>query len=392
MLQASDLFIKALKAPQLQIFIKLEIYDSSMNFIKEITQQVTHDLGQLSIGRDKAIRRSFTLTLDNSTGEFTWGENNLIFLDKRIKLFIGLKTPSGQIEYVPQGIFVLTEPEDNHTLSDGKKVTINAVDKGYLISDKRGKLITQTTIATGTNIATAIKLLVQRSGETMFNFDTVTSVTPYELTYEATSNIYDSISELAKLAKCEIYYDENGYLRLRNIDLNQFQNYSSVWSFKYGDSSERFYAGNSRKLDDSNLSNHIIVLGGSSQTATSKYELIVSDSNPIFNGNPYTVENIGHALYFHNNGDPDALLSTNDDCKFRAKWELMHRLGYTENLQLSLAPHYLLDAGDVIEIYDAENSVNSRYLIDSLTIPLSPSLMSVECRKENLLLTDWNSI
>lgn len=392
MLPASADFLKVLKKPIKQLFLKFEFYDSHMNYIDEFTKQINkNDVGSISINIDRPVRRSFSFSLNNINGEFIWGEDKLIWINKRVKVFTGLKLTNGDIEYIPQGVFVLTEPSDSHNF-EGKVTTINGQDKFYLMTDKRGKFLNQLTIETGTNIATAIKLIAQDAGETMFNFDDVTETVPYELTYQPEDNRYKAIKELADLAKCDIYYDVNGYLRLRRIDLNDISNYPAVWTFKYGDSTEKFYAGNVRRMDEQITSNHIIVLGGSSQTATARYELIVDETDSLWVDNPYSIQQIGDLLYYHNNGNPDGLITTNDEAKWRAKFELMKRLGYTEQVSLSIAPHWLLDGGDIIEIIDGENNVNGRYLIESLSIPLNPQLMTLECKKERKIIDDWDFI
>jgi hypothetical protein len=392
MYPVSDAYLVALRSPIKQLFLKIEMFDSSDVFIREVTKKVTKDdIGSISVSNDRAIRRSFSFSLKNEDNEFDFGTENLIWLDKRIKLYIGLKLKSGGIEYVPQGYFILTEPQDSHTL-DGKKTTITGQDKAYLLTDDRGKFINNTTIATGANIATTIKLIASDIGETFYNFDTVTETVPYELTYDAGTSRWDAISELALLAKSEVYYDVDGYLRLRKIDLNEFESLPINWTFTYGDGTDKFYAGNVRKLEDT-IRNHVIALGGSSQTATQRYEIIVTEDNVLWADSAYSVEKIGYRTYWHNNGNPDPLLggSSSDPCKWRAKYELRNRLGYTERLTAYSAPIYSFDANDIIEITDSENSVSGRYLLQSFSLPINPTQMSLECLKYVKVLDDWDS-
>jgi hypothetical protein len=396
MLNASPNFIKTMLSKQYKIYIKIELYDSQMRYIKEITQRVNKDIGTLRIDGSSPIRRAFTLHLDNKTGEFIFGENNLIWIDKRLKLYLGLQLWNGNIEYIPLGVFVLTEPEDNHTL-DGKSVTINAVDKAFFMTDKRGKFVNEQIIETGTKITDAIKIIASHVGETMFNFDDVQDIVPYELTYSGDDNRWDAIQELATLAKCTVFYDVYGYLRLKKIDLNYFETEPVTWEYKYGDPNERLYAGNVRKFDDSNLANHIRVLGGSSQTAEVIYDLAVDENDPIYGhlwrDHPYSIQKIGRYTYFHNNNNPDGLITTVDEAKWRAKFELMRRLGFGENVELTIAPNYLHDADDVIWIEDKENGIEgSKYLIRSITLPLAPALMTIECTKYRRVISDWNFI
>lgn len=392
MIYAVNDFIKAMLSPQKRLYIKIELYDSNYRYIKEITQQVKTDLGTLAINGDSPIRRSFKLSLDNSLGEFIFGEQNLIWIDKRLKLYIGLKTWNGNIEYIPTGVFVLTEPEDSHTL-EGKPATINAVDKAYFMTDKRGKFVNEQIIQAGVKITDAIKIIASHVGETMFNFDNVTDTVPYELTYSGDENRWNAIQELATLAKCTVFYDVYGYLRLKKIDLNKFENEPITWEYKYGDPKEKLYAGNIRTFNDSNLYNDIVVLGGSSDTATCRYRLTVDETNPLWTNHPYSVQRIGYNTFHWNNGNPDPLLSTDDECKWRAKFMLMQYLGFTEDIQLSISPNYLHDVDDVIWIEDVENGISgSKYLIKSINLPLAPSIMTIDAVRYERALENWDFI
>lgn len=392
MINASNEFVNSMLSPQKKLFIKLELFDSKMNYLQEITQQVRTDLGTLAVNEGSAIRRSFKLTLDNSLGEFIFGENNLIWIDKRIKLYIGLKTWDESIEYIPMGLFVLTEPEDSHSL-DGKPTTINAVDKGYFLTDKRGKFINEQIIETGAKISDTIRIIASHVGETMFNFDNITDTVPYELTYSGTDNRWNAIQELATLAKCTVFYDVYGYLRLKKIDLNKFESEPITWEYKYGSPKEKLYAGNVRTLNDSNLYNDIVVLGGSSDAAVSRYRLTIDETNPIWANHPYSVQKIGYSTFHWNSGNPDPLLLTDEECKFRAKFELMDKVGFIEDVQMTISPNYLHDLDDIIHLEDSENGIEgSKYVIRSLDIPLAPSTMTVGLNRYQRIIENWDFI
>jgi hypothetical protein len=261
------------------------LHDYNGNFVADIENQVTsEDVGKITIDVTRPIRRNFSFKLSKVDPTFTWGDDvqDLIWIDKYVKLHLGLMLPSGKIEYVPQGVFIVSEPSDSHTLQSKKRLSVNGQDKMALYTGNRGKFPHQVTLSKGINVATAIKTIMTTSGsETMFNFDDVSTVLPYDITYEVNKTIYEAIKQLADLAICDIYYDVYGYLRLKKIDLDEFAQYPPVWSFKYGDPSEKFYAGNERTLDESDMANHIVVVGGSSQTSTVSFEIIVDEANPF---------------------------------------------------------------------------------------------------------------
>lgn len=388
MIPYSDAFKSALLQPNKFLYIKMELYDSSMNYIDEISKQVTeNDVGSISCDRTRPIRRSFNFSLFNGDGKFTWGEKNLIWIDKRVKVYTGLKLADGSIEYIPQGVFILTSPQDSHTPT-GKIVTLSGQDKAYLYNDKRGKFVNEVTIAKGTSITTAIKTIL--NDETLFNFDNVTDVTPYELTYSATDNKWKALQDLAAFGKCEIFYDVNGFLRLRKVDdLNNYQNESTVWSFAKGD---MFYAGNVRKMDETNTYNHFVAIGGGTATQIVRDEIIITESDSKWAGSPYTIEKIGKITYFHNGGNADPVLVTQNDCHFRNKYSLLQYLGYSEVVEMNIAPLFIIDVDDIIEINDEENGVSGRYRINKFDIPLKPQLVTVECAKQINVIQDWNAI
>lgn len=390
MIPASPEFINAMKKPIVETYIKLEFYDKSMNFVSEFTKKCTRDdFGAISVQRDRKIMRSFSFALDNSDGTFTWSDSSLVWINKRLKVYTGLKTSNG-IEYVPQGVFVLTEPSDSNN-EEGQKCFITGQDKAYLYNDKRGKIINPLEIEEGVNVGTAIKLLATQNGETLFNFDAVTATVPYKLNYQAGENRWTIMEELALFAECVIYFDVNGYLRLKKIDLNEFTEYGVTWIYQYGVNTEKFYSGNIRKLDEQLLANKIVVLAGSAQTAIASYILTVDDTDPLWTGSPYSIQELGVIPYLHNNGSPDPLLDS-DSCKWRAKWELMNRLGYSERVSLRIVPNYLHEVYDVIQIEDNKNNVTGRYLMEGFDIPINPDYMNTEVRKENRIILDWDFI
>ncbi len=392
MIPSSTDFIRAMEAPVKEAFIKMEIYDSEMNYIREITNRVAKDsMGVLNIDADRPVRRSFSFELNNSDNIFDWGEDKEIWIDKRIKLYTGMKTYDDNVEYIPQGVFILSSPSDQNNF-DGKITKIEGYDKAYLLTDKRGKFINEQTIEEGAPIRTAIRIIAEGAGETMFNFDSVDKNVPYELTYGSGDNRWNAIEELAELAECDIFYDVHGYLTLRKIDLNGFRNEPSVWTYEYGNPREKFYAGNVRSMDESNLANHIRVLGGSGQTAIARYDLIVDEDDPLWEGSPYSIQKIGTVLYEHENGSPDPVITTDDEAKWRAKFELMRRLGYAESLRVDISPNYLHDGNDVVEIIDEENNVSGKYLLKSFSIPLSPETMTMNLIKYREVIEDWDFI
>jgi hypothetical protein len=390
MIPYSDKFKKAMLSPNKIFHVRIELYDNNLNFIKDITKYVTkNDVGSISADRSRSVRRSFSFSLNNSSGQFTWGKENLIWIDKKLKLFVGLQLSDGTVEFLPQGVFALTQPQDSHLLS-GSIVTVEGHDLTYFLTEGNSPFVNEMVIAEGLNCGQAIKIIAQDAGVTNFLFDDITDTIPYELTYNMASDRWQAMTEIATLCKSEVFFDTNGFLRLRSVsDINDLMNESAVWKFYIGDG---FYSGNVRKIDSEKTANHIRVIGGGSQTETIIYDLVVDETNPIWKDNPYSIQKIGRKLYFHNDGNADNLITDNDTAKYRAKYELMNRLSYVERVSLNTAPIYFLEPSDIIEVVDQSNNINGRYRIESLQIPLRPETMTIELSKEERLIEDWNFI
>lgn len=384
-------FLKILNNPLgFEVYIRLEIFDHEGNFLGEYSQQVLSDIGNINLSSESPARRSLTLTLDNSTGDFIFNENSLIWLNKRIKLYIGLRQGNKPIEYLPQGVYVLTQPSNENTIQSGQRATIELVDKSFLYTDARGKLLNYLEIPEGRSIIQAIKAVAE--GEKLFNFDDLQDTVPYVLNYQPDTSRWQIIQELAEFAKCHVFYDYNGYLTLKKIDLNQIDNEPVVWEFR-DDGLDKFYSGSVRRFLGDKLANQIRVLGGNGDTAIYMYDLVIDETNPIFSDNPYSIQRIGRYIYQYNNGNPSSILTSVDDCKFRAKYELMQRAGFDEGVSTSCFPVYFLEPDDVITIYDQKAGLHGeRYLIQSLTIPISPSLMTIESLRQVRVIENWDFI
>jgi len=382
-INASIAFKEALISPISEVYVKLELLDHNENLLSTITQQVSSDsIGDISVDKTRDIRRMFTLPINNKDGTFVWGENNLIWMDnKRVKLYIGLKTPNG-IEYVPEGVFVLTQPEATHKIGQNT-ITLNGQDKMYLLTGNFGKFTHITTINKGTNITEAIKIVATEGGIDKLLLQQTDITLPYDLTYQIDQNRSQSIKELAEKAVWDVYFDVNGYLRFEPFKDPLVD--PSCWSYKVEDIT--LYAGSTRKLDDTTLFNHILVMGGSSDVAEFRTELIIDNTLPEWANHPYSIQNIGDRLFCWNDGNPDSNIDTQSQCDARAIYELNKNLVYSEKVSIDMAPNYLHEANDIIEVVDSENGCIGTYQLEQFSIPIKPKITTSEAVKINHIST-----
>ncbi len=365
MINCTQTLIDKLKSGRFKTNCKIEILDSNENLIEEITNYIIE--GSISVDKDRDIRRNFTLTLDNPNNKFTPGENNLVWLDKRIRIYIGVNLSGNTWEYIPQGVFVFNSPKA--TSKPGlRQVVLNGTDK----MGSWKKITTVLTIEAGVDIPTAIRAVLN-GVETNFNFDDCTEVTPYSLTYQPGTEVKKIVKELADFITWDIAYNVYGELRFKPHPSNINQ-VASVWTYQA--ENYTLYAGSEKTIDDSELFNHIFVIGASSQNATVSAEAKDEDPN-----SPTSIPVIGDRLFLYNNGTADSLITTVELAQARADYELRKRMQYIEKQSIDMVSNFLHEEGDVITLVDSYTETDDKYELLKFDIPLKIDMMTAEAWK-----------
>jgi len=363
MINCSDELITILQSGNFETTCKIEILDSNEILLEEIPTNYIID-GSISVDADRDIRRSFSLTIDNPDNYYTPGADNLIWLDKKIKLYKGIKLSDGTFEYIPQGVYIFTNPKAI-SKSAQQQVTLNGNDKmaGW------GKRINNLTIAAGTNISDAIMIVLDEV-ESRFNFDDCTEVTPYSLTYQPGTENKKIVKELVDFITWSVGYNVYGELRLKPHPSNIDQ-VASVWTYQ----SENYtlYAGSEMEIDDSELYNHILTIGASSQNAT-----VSAEASDIDVNSPTSIANIGDRLYMHNNGSADSLITTVALAQARSDYELRKRLQIIEKQTMSILCNFLHEENDIITLIDPYINANDKYELLKFNIPLKMDMTTAE--------------
>jgi hypothetical protein len=365
MINCSEELISILQSGNFETNAKIEILDSNENLLEEITEDIIE--GSISVDGDNDIKRNFTLTINNDDNYYTPGSSKLIWIDKKIKLYKGVLLSSGIYEYIPQGVFIFTSPKAI-SKSTQKQVVLNGNDKmaGW------GKRVNTLTIEAGIKIDVAIKIVLDEV-ESKFNFDDCDEVTPYSLTYQPGKENKAIVKELADCITWDIGYNVHGELRFKPKP-NNIDQIASVWTYQEEDYS--FYAGSEMELDDTELYNHILTIGASSQNATVSAEAM--DTNV---DSPTAIQYIGDRLYMHNNGSADSLITTVALAQARSDWELRKRLQLIEKQRMSILSNFLHEPGDIITLIDSYIDTNDKYELLKFTVPLNMDMITSECWK-----------
>ncbi|PWK07493.1 hypothetical protein [Tumebacillus permanentifrigoris] len=359
MIAGSQSFIDAMIAPIARVHARVDLLDKQERFLKRLDGSVK----ELNFSADskRDVRSEFSLTLINN-GDFTWSVGGEIWIDKRIKLWIGLETPTGAISYVPRGVFLLEEAVVD---SKSQEAYFAGGDKWKLFDgSNRGKFTDTTTILKNVPIFQAIMDQAQTGGETNFAFENCATLVPYDLPYQMTDARGKAMKDLAAAAVYDLFYDFNGFLRFRPL-LQDVSTVASCWT--YDTSQFTLYAGARKSFDSANLYNKVVVVGGSSQTATVSAVAVNNDPN-----NPISTVNIGERIFHYNNGSPEPLIVDVPHAQYRADYELGEHSKLPEKHEFECWPNYLHEPGDVITIIDSDTGTSDKFELVRFSIGLRP--------------------
>jgi hypothetical protein len=391
---ASQAFQAAQISSLASVMTKIQVLDQNENVVQEIVDRVED--GSIQVDKtSKDVRRTLQqLKLDNSKGLLQVSWPNGIWLGTRIKVFTGFQIAPGVTEYVPQGVFILRKPQITSTPTESK-IILNGSDKASLLNgDPGGRLVDTLVIQQGTNVGTAIKTIAQMGGVTQFNFVPCPYTVPYTMTFQVGDTLWKAISTLAWSISWQVFFDRNGFLVFRPqpnyATLAPAATFTteddvtpaggqSVAEYDFltpnqpvpvvrvipASAGGNPYMGTQKTIDDTGgyASNHIVVIGGSAQTATVRAEAI--DSSP---DSPTSTVNLGQDRV---RVIQDPTITTVELAQARANYELQNTVIAAESQTITVVPNYLLDEEDVIVLNDPTvGAINKKYVVVKMTIPL----------------------
>lgn len=336
---------------------KIEWMDKNENVINEVTEDIID--GKLSIEVKNGIRRTCNLTLRNNHKKYIPGEDGLVWISNRFKLYTGLIV-DGVPKYNPQGIFVLGNPSVNSNFSE-KTITIQAMDKFALLNgDLAGTLEAPYITNVGTRISSAVKSVITDAGmpETKVLCYPTMQLSPYTLTVDAGKSYADMLSTLADMINYQIYFDVNGNLVFEpQTDENTK---GEIWTF---DSKDITYLGSTHNYDFQKMKNYCVVYGDNLNSEQVKG--VAEDTN-IFS--PTNTSKIGKKTMVIN----DDVIYTVSLAMQRAEYELKNAIQVYESVDIKCIPIDIIKDGDIIIIEDDSNGLNrDRYLVKNIDLPLN---------------------
>lgn len=397
-----------------QVFVKIEILNQKNEVINEVSGSAIG--GNYNIDSASAIRRTCSITFNLETNDYLPNENSVFWINKKFKLYIGLKEMrSNSIYWFDKGTYAIKDPSVNITINENS-ITINGLDKMALYNgDISGQLetafVVDVTDANGAKIEVyvedAIEALMRDGGETNLLITKTNLILPYKIESTIGDTRYDIINKFNELFyNYQAYYNLDGYFVFTQKPTYQStKNFKNEIAMDFSNSyTKNLLISINRNIEYSNVKNKIVVYGGVHEDGYQpSYEVIVNEES--YPDSPYTPEKLEEkysddtpmyrTLVIQDDIYVDDGVAENetDDmeiihaysinlCKERAIQEVYLHQQATDTVQIVCVPIYSLDVNTVIYLDDDKSGVQGEYVITNISCGLSAGdTMSITANK-----------
>lgn len=364
--------------------------------------------GQISVNLQNGRRRSATVTLSNVDARFDYDVNKIWF-GKEIAIDEGLYLSDGQEYYIPQGIFLIENP--NEVVEPGRRtITYNLVDKwANLDGTLFGNLEGTYEVPVNTNIFDPIKELLEEDRGNGLVLDRVNPIfteyynnryqelpngsaaalvmSPYTLTVDGESGTKaEVILGLTAMVNAWVGYDTSGALRVEpSQDDILDSNKPVIWQFSQN---ETQLLGLSYTVKNTEVFNDYIVIG----EMLENYKQPSGRAQNLDPSSDTNINLIGRKTKRVNK----AGYGTDLMCQDYAVWKLKRAAVLQKAVTVSCSQIMHIEENKLITIVrtDKQGSPVERHLVQSFTRPLaSGGPMTISCVSVNdfpiATLTTW---
>lgn len=330
------------------------------------------DTGKVTVNSGNTARRtceihlSTTRDADNLVPDT--GFDSLAPFGNQLRLYRGIQFTDGTEEYVPLGVFVITDVKIADT-NEGVSMTVTGEDKSLIVS--RNKWTSAYQMVSGTLEASLLALLQNRYPDIETNFPT-TNVTVNQIILGSDSNVdpWKDAVHIAELVGYDLYFDVNGVCVMKQFPTLD----ASTVVATYEEGNGTTITSLDRTISTKETYNGVIYTVEGTQVATPiRVEVWDEDtSSPTYR---YGV--FGSVPTFINT----SLIGTSAEAIKAATLLLNTYIGAQEQITFSSIVDPSLDVNDVIYVHSFGAKVDRTVIIDQLDIPLNvEGQLSVQTR------------
>ena len=322
--------------------------------------------GSVNVDRTAQIRRAASIACIDPTGEFLPSSDNsgvLTPFGSEVRPYRGVRYSDGTTEVMPLGVFGLAKV----TLSEGAstggvQINLEMYDRSRRVA--RDRFTTIYAIPGGTNIVTAIKLILDRTFPQL-DYDAIstTLTTTAPQVFDAGNDPWEACVTLAASIGCEIYFDVDGRVVIApptDLDAMPAPSFTYIAKPGYGNTATDMQT----VFSDEPGHNGVIVVGESAGDEVPPVRAEAWDDDP---GSPtYRYGPYGEVPLLIT----DSNVKTADQAVAMARATLNGFLGFAAQLSVTAWVNPSLEAGDVVHVTRDELNVDASYVIDAFTVPL----------------------
>lgn len=314
-----------------------------------------------------AVRRQVDMEIADVDGLLTPASAADLLAPKGTELRVsrGLVLADGTTEWIPLGVFGVVEPEVKASPGNGTVLSLKGYDRVDAVRNRR--FDSAYTVAKGTPTTTAATQIVTTRMSVNTRVTTTSSTTP-ETVFEALSDPWDAVRDLADADSLVAYFDPQGTLVIG-------PDAGVETGITYEPGPESFLIDSSRKMDSSKTYSGVVVNVEHPDQTPIRYVLWDTDpKSPTYADGPF-----GRRPY----GFSSSLITSMAQAQLAAQTLLARVRQIPQTAEIVTAGHIGHDVGDVVSVVDPRTRTVGRWRIVGGQIPLRPGTNSWKLEQFN---------
>lgn len=383
----------AVQSATLYPVIKVELLDQFENAYAEISEEITDNSGSIQSTLQQGVRNTVSFTIFDPAGKFIPdANNNLFWVRKKFKLYVGLATEqkaiqlngqttgiSGDIFWFSKGVYIITDINAQKDNSGNQTISFTGVDKyGAFTNDTGyGEMIGTFSFDIGMTISYVIRNVLKQdigNGQMLDPLEPIIDpdLQEYKLQLAFSkgpgSYIGDLLNDLATTLHADIYYDMDGHLNVKKtLNFDEYKNVQNQWDFTEG-SAEYISAQVNYQLK--NIANYIYVIGDNPMGG--QIPIAIAENNDA--RSPLSIAKIGRKSRYIEKSTIYSQQEAEDYAQYILKTACLlgNQISFTCTLIPSLELDNTFSLTDSYYQYDRQE-----FIITAITYPIGVGTMSI---------------
>lgn len=383
----------AVQSATLYPVIKVELLDQFENAYAEISEEITNNSGSIQSTLQQGVRNTVSFSIFDPAGKFIPdANNNLFWVRKKFKLYVGLATEqkaiqlngqttgiSGDIFWFSKGVYIITDISAQKDSSGNQTISFTGVDKyGAFTNDTGyGEMIGTFSFDIGMSISYVIRNVLKQdigNGQMLDPLEPIIDpdLQEYKLQLAFSkgpgSYIGDLLNDLATTLHADIYYDMDGHLNVKkSLNFDEYKNIQNQWDFTEG-SAEYISAQVNYQLK--NIANYIYVIGDN--PLGGQIPVAIAENNDA--RSPLSIAKIGRKSRYIEKSTIYSQQEAEDYAQYILKTACLlgNQISFTCTLIPSLELDNTFSLTDSYYQYDRQE-----FIITAITYPIGVGTMSI---------------